>query len=53
MGAIAPLTIEIETQSPKQVMDITGRVDAMLDAIALDLTPSCSRRDGCWPPRPR
>lgn len=31
MGAIAPLTIEIETQSPKQVMDITGRVDAMLD----------------------
>jgi secondary thiamine-phosphate synthase enzyme len=33
MGAIAPLTIEIETQSPKQVMDITGRVDAMLDGV--------------------
>ena len=31
MGAIAPLTIEIETQSSKQVIDITGRVDAMLD----------------------
>ena len=31
MVAIAPLTIEIETQSPKQVIDITGRVDAMLD----------------------
>jgi secondary thiamine-phosphate synthase enzyme len=31
MGAIAPLTIEIETKSPKQVVDITGRVDAMLD----------------------
>jgi len=31
MGAIAPLTIEIQTQSPKQVIDITGRVDAMLD----------------------
>ena len=31
MGAIAPLTIEIETQSPKQVIDITGQVGAMLD----------------------
>jgi secondary thiamine-phosphate synthase enzyme len=31
MGAIAPLTIEIQTQNPKQVIDITGRVDAMLD----------------------
>ena len=31
MGTIAPLTIEIQTQSPKQVIDITGRVDAMLD----------------------
>ena len=31
MGAIAPLTIEIQTQSPKQVIDITGRVGAMLD----------------------
>jgi secondary thiamine-phosphate synthase enzyme len=31
MGAIVPLTIEIETKSPKQVVDITGRVDAMLD----------------------
>ena len=31
MGAILPLTIEIETKSPKQVIDITGRVDAMLD----------------------
>jgi secondary thiamine-phosphate synthase enzyme len=31
MGTIAPLTIEIETQSSKQVIDITGRVDEMLD----------------------
>jgi len=31
MGTIAPLTIEIQTQSPKQVIDITGRVGAMLD----------------------
>ena len=31
MGAIVPLTIEIETKGPKQVVDITGRVDAMLD----------------------
>jgi secondary thiamine-phosphate synthase enzyme len=31
MGAIAPSTIEIETQSPNQVIDITGHVDAMLD----------------------
>ncbi len=31
MGAIAPLTLEIETQSPKQVIDITGQVGAMLD----------------------
>ena len=31
MGAIAPLTIEIQTQSPKQVIDITGQVGAMLD----------------------
>ena len=31
MGAIAPLTIQIETQRPKQVVDITGRVDAMRD----------------------
>ena len=34
MGAIAPLTIEIETQSSKQVIDITGRVDAMLDGAS-------------------
>ncbi len=31
MGTIAPLTIEIETKSPKQVIDITGQVGAMLD----------------------
>src|SRR6476661_7095238 len=31
MGAILPLTIEIETKSPKQVIDITGQVGAMLD----------------------
>jgi secondary thiamine-phosphate synthase enzyme len=30
MGTIAPLTIEIETKSPKQVIDITGRVGAVL-----------------------
>ena len=30
MGAITPLTIEIETKSPKEVVDITGHVGAML-----------------------
>src|ERR1700737_5069566 len=31
MGTTAPLTLEIETTSPKQVIDITGQVGAMLD----------------------
>ena len=31
MSARAPLTIEIETKGPKQVIDITGQVGAMLD----------------------
>jgi secondary thiamine-phosphate synthase enzyme len=31
MGAIAPLTIEIETKSPQQVIDITSQVGAVLD----------------------
>jgi secondary thiamine-phosphate synthase enzyme len=34
MGAITPLTIEIETQSPKQVIDITGQVGKMLDGAS-------------------
>lgn len=34
MGAIAPLTIEIETQSPKQVIDITGQVGRLLDGAS-------------------
>lgn len=31
MGTIAPLTIEIETKSPRQVIDITGHVGGVLD----------------------
>ena len=34
MGAITPLTLAIETQSPKEVIDITGRVDTVLDGVA-------------------
>jgi len=34
MGAIMPLTIEIETQSPKQVIDITGQVGRLLDGAS-------------------
>lgn len=34
MGAIAPLTIDIETQSPKQVIDITGQVGRLLDGAS-------------------
>lgn len=33
MGTIAPMTIEIETKSPKQVIDITGHVGAVLDGV--------------------
>jgi len=34
MGAITPLTIEIETQSPRQVIDITGQVGRLLDGAS-------------------
>ena len=34
MGAMTPLTIEIETQSPRQVIDITGQVGKMLDGAS-------------------
>jgi secondary thiamine-phosphate synthase enzyme len=33
MGTIAPMTIEVETRSPKQVIDITGDVGAVLDGV--------------------
>jgi secondary thiamine-phosphate synthase enzyme len=33
MGTIAPMTIEVETKSPKQVIDITGPVGAVLDGV--------------------
>ena len=33
MGTTAPVTIEIETKSPKQVIDITGQVGAALDGV--------------------
>ncbi len=34
MGTIAPLTIEIETRSPRQVIDITGHVGGVLDGAS-------------------
>jgi len=34
MGTIMPMTIEIETQSPRQVIDITERVGTVMDGAS-------------------